>query len=187
MWPWMQLLGFNLFWLLAVAWQQPAPLLGFLALHGLFSPQRSRDLRLLPLALVGCLLDALLWQLGLFEFAAGFPLWLALLWLGFALTLAHGLRWLLRLPRWQQALLGGCGGASSYLAGAAMGAVHLPWGLGISSAVLALIWAGWLPLLVWGMVKLHACDHVGIGDQKSRGAIKGASTNSSTGSGTGAN
>ena len=162
MWPWMQLLGFNLFWLLAVSWQQPAPLLGFLALHGLFSPQRSRDLRLLPLALAGCLLDALLWQLGLFEFASGFP-------------------------RWQQALIGGVGGASSYVTGAAMGAVQLPWGLGISSAVLALIWAGWLPLLVWGMVKLHACDHVGIGDQKSRGAIKGASTNSSTGSGTGAN
>ena len=77
--------------------------------------------------------------MGLFEFAAGFPLWLALLWLGFALTLAHGLRWLLRLPRWQQALLGGVGGASSYVTGAVMGAVQLPWGLWISSAVLLLV------------------------------------------------
>ena len=157
MWPWMQLLGFNIFWFVAVAWQHPAPLLGLLALHWVFSPQRSRDLRLLPLALAGCLLDALLWQMGLFEFAFGFPLWLALLWLGFALTLAHGLRWLLRLPRWQQALLGGVGGASSYLAGGAMGAVQLPWGLGISGGVLALIWAVWLPVLLWVMVKLHAC------------------------------
>lgn len=157
MWPWLQLLGFNLFWLLAVAWQQPAPLLGLLALHGLCSPQRRRDLRLLPIALAGCLLDALLWQLGLFEFVAGFPLWLALLWLGFALTLAHGLRWLVVLPRWQQALIGGLGGASSYLAGAAMGAVHLPWGLGISGGVLAVIWAVWLPVLLWAMVKLDAC------------------------------
>ena len=156
MWPWMQLLGFNLFWLLAVAWQQPAPLLGLLALHGLFSPQRGRDLRLLPIALAGCLLDALLWQLGLFEFAAGFPLWLALLWLGFALTLAHGLRWLVVLPRWQQALIGGLGGASSYLAGAAMGAVHLPWGLWISGGVLAVIWVVWLPVLLWTMGKLNA-------------------------------
>ena len=156
MWPWMQLLGFNLFWFVAVAWQHPAPLLGLLALHGFFSPQRRRDLRLLPLALAGCLLDALLWQLGLFEFAAGFPLWLALLWLGFALTLAHGLRWLLRLPRWQQALIGGLGGASSYLAGAAMGAVHLPWGLWISGGVLAVIWVVWLPVLLWTMGKLNA-------------------------------
>ena len=156
MWPWMQLLGFNLFWFVAVAWQHPAPLLGLLALHGLCSPQRRRDLRLLPIALAGCLLDALLWQLGLFEFAAGFPLWLALLWLGFALTLAHGLRWLVVLPRWQQTLIGGFGGASSYLAGAAMGAVHLPWGLGISGSVLAVIWAVWLPVLLWTMGKLNA-------------------------------
>lgn len=163
MWPWAQLLGFNLFWLLAVAWQQPAPLLGLLALHGLFSPDRRRDLRLLPLALAGCLLDALLWQLGLFEFAAGFPVWLALLWLGFALTLAHGLRWLVALPRWQQALIGGLGGASSYLAGAAMGAVHLPWGLGISGGVLAVIWSVWLPVLLWAMVKLDACIPAPIG------------------------
>jgi len=156
MWPWMQLLGFNLFWFVAVAWQHPDPLLGLLALYGLFSPQRRRDLRLLPIALAGCLLDVLLWQLGLFEFAAGFPLWLALLWLGFALTLAHGLRWLVVLPRWQQALIGGLGGASSYLAGAAMGAVHLPWGLWISGGVLAVIWAVWLPVLLWAMVKLDA-------------------------------
>lgn len=163
MWPWMQLLGFNLFWFMAVAWQQPAPLLGLLALHGLFSPQRRRDLRLLPLALAGCLLDALLWQLGLFEFAAGFPVWLVLLWLGFALTLAHGLRWLMVLPRWQQALIGGAGGASSYLAGAAMGAVHLPWGLWISGGVLAVIWMVWLPVLLWTMVKLDACIPAAIG------------------------
>ena len=159
----MQLLGFNLFWFVAVAWQQPAPLLGLFALHGLFSPQRRRDLRLLPLALAGCLLDALLWQLGLFEFAAGFPVWLVLLWLGFALTLAHGLRWLVVLPRWQQALIGGAGGASSYLSGAAMGAVHLPWGLWISGGVLAVIWMVWLPVLLWTMVKLDACIPAAIG------------------------
>ena len=173
MWPWAQLLGFNLFWLLAVAWQQPAPLLGVLALHWLFSPQRRRDLRLLPIALAGCLLDVLLWQLGLFEFSAGFPLWLALLWLGFALTLAHGLRWLLVLPRWQQVLIGGLGGASSYLAGAAMGAVQLPWGLGISSALLALIWGGWLPLLLWAMVRLRACAPISSGKPTSNGANTG--------------
>jgi len=36
------------------------------------------------------------------------------------LTLAHGMRWLLRLPRWQQALFGVFGGASSYVAGAGL-------------------------------------------------------------------
>lgn len=155
MWQWAHLLGFNLYWLLAVKWQPPGPLLAILLLHFLFSPSRQRDWRLLPIAVAGCLLDALLWQLGLFRFPAGFPLWLALLWLGFALTLAHGMRWLLRLPRWQQALFGMVGGTSSYVAGAAMGAVNLPWGIWISTALLAVIWMWWLPVLLWVMVKLE--------------------------------
>ncbi|MCF5903292.1 MULTISPECIES: DUF2878 domain-containing protein [Aeromonas] len=155
MWQWAHLLGFNLYWLLAVKWQQPGPLLAMLLLHFIFSPSRLSDWRLLPIAVAGCLLDALLWQLGLFRFPSGFPLWLVLLWLGFALTLAHGMRWLLRLPRWQQALFGVFGGASSYVAGAAMGAVHLPWGIWISSAQLAVIWMWWLPVLLWVMVKLE--------------------------------
>lgn len=155
MWQWAHLLGFNLYWLLAVKWQQPGPLLAMLLLHFLFSPSRQRDWRLLPIAVAGYLLDALLWQLGLFRFPYGFPLWLVLLWLGFALTLAHGMRWLLRLSRWQQALFGVFGGASSYVAGAAMGAVHLPWGIWISTALLAVIWMWWLPVLLWVMVKLE--------------------------------
>lgn len=155
MWQWAHLLGFNLYWLLAVKWQQPGPLLAMLLLHFLFSPSRLRDWRLLPIAVAGCLLDALLWQLGLFRFPSGFPLWLVLLWLGFALTLAHGMRWLLRFPRWQQALFGVFGGASSYVAGAAMGAVNLPWGIWISTALLAVIWIWWLPVLLWVMVKLE--------------------------------
>ncbi|WP_429034620.1 DUF2878 domain-containing protein [Aeromonas veronii] len=155
MWQWAHLLGFNLYWLLAVKWQQPGPLLAMLLLHFLFSPSRQRDWRLLPIAVVGCLLDALLWQLGLFRFPSGFPLWLVLLWLGFALTLAHGMRWLLRLPSWQQALFGVFGGASSYVAGAAMGAVNLPWGIWVSTALLAVIWMWWLPVLLWVMVKLE--------------------------------
>lgn len=98
MWQWAHLLGFNLYWLLAVKWQQPGPLLLMLMLHFIFSPSRKGDLWLLPVALAGCLLDGLLWQLGLFQFPAGFPLWLVLLWLGFALSLSHGLRWLRPLP-----------------------------------------------------------------------------------------
>ncbi|MGL6263414.1 DUF2878 domain-containing protein [Aeromonas jandaei] len=155
MWQWAHLLGFNLYWLLAVKWQQPGPLLAMLLLHFLFSPSRQRDWRLLLIAIAGCLLDALIWLLGLFHFPTGFPLWLVLLWLGFALTLAHGLHWLLRLPRWQQALFGMVGGTSSYVAGAVMGAVHLPWGIGISAALLAVIWMWWLPVLLWVMVKLE--------------------------------
>ena len=155
MWQWAHLLGFNLYWLLAVKWQQPGPLLLMLLLHFLFSPRRWQDWRLIPVALAGCLLDGLLWRLGLFQFPVGFSLWLLRLWCGFALTLSHGLRWLRPLPRWQQALFGMVGGASSYVAGAAMGAVHLPWGIWISTVLLAVIWMGWLPVLLWVTVTLE--------------------------------
>ena len=155
MWQWAHLLGFNLYWLLAVKWQQLGPLLLMLLLHFLFSPRRRQDWRLVPVALAGCLLDILLWRLGLFQFPSGFPLWLLLLWCGFALTLSHGPRWLRPLPRWQQALFGMVGGASSYVAGAAMGAVHLPWGIWISTALLAVIWMWWLPVLLWVTVTLE--------------------------------
>lgn len=128
MWRWAQLLGFNLYWLLAVKWQLPGPLLAMLLLHFLCSPSRKRDLRLLPMALAGSLLDLQLWRLGLFDFKAGFPLWLVLLWVGFALTLAHGMRWLLAITplatgavwhAWGDGLLcgGGCHGGSTLTLG----------------------------------------------------------------------
>lgn len=118
-------------------------------------PRRGQDWRLIPVALAGCLLDILLWRLGLFHFPSGFPLWLLLLWCGFALTLSHGLPWLRPLPRWQQGLFGMVGGASSYMAGAAMGAVNLPWGIWTSAVLLAVIWMWWLPVLLWVTVKLE--------------------------------
>ena len=127
----------------------PKKFLGFWGFPLKKSPQKAQnwgDFGVFPTKTGGCS-----------PACAGFPLWLALLWLGFALTLAHGLRWLVVLPRWQQALIGGLGGASSYLAGAAMGAVHLPWGLWISGGVLAVIWVVWLPVLQWTMGKLNAC------------------------------
>ncbi|MGL5293575.1 MAG: DUF2878 domain-containing protein [Aeromonas sp.] len=154
MWQWAHLLGFNLYWLVAVKWQLIWPLLAMLLLHLIFSLRRRQDLRLLPIAMAGCALDGLLWQLGFFEFAAGFPLWLVLLWVGFALSLSHSMRWLLRAPLWGQGVFGVCGGAGSYLAAAGMGAVQLPWGIWPSAAVLGVIWGAWLPLLLWAMVKL---------------------------------
>ena len=47
------------------------------------------------------------------------------------------------------------GGASSYVAGAVMGAVNLPWGIWTSAVLLAVIWMWWLPVLLWVTVKLE--------------------------------
>ena len=122
MWQWAHLLGFNLYWVLAVRGEMAAtaPLLALLLLHFLFSPPPPAGLAAHSVALAGCLLDGLLWWLGLFHFSSVFPLWLVLLWCGFALTLSHGLRWL-RPCRAGSRAVRRAGGASSYVAGP-------PWG-----------------------------------------------------------
>jgi hypothetical protein len=77
-----------------------------------------------------------------------------LLWCGFALTLSTA------FPGFAPCRAGnrGCSawwGASSYMAGAAMGAVNLPWGIWTSAVLLAVIWMWWLPVLLWVTVKLE--------------------------------
>ena len=154
MWQWAHLLGFNLYWLLAVTWQQPGPLAGMLLLHFIFSPAAGQDWRLIPVALAGCLLDILLWRLGLFHFPSGFPLWLLLLWCGFALTLSHGLP--PGFPR--RAGNRGCSGmvgAPPPMWRGRHGANHPPWGIWTSAVLLAVIWMWWLPVLPWVTVKLE--------------------------------
>ncbi|MGL5948296.1 MAG: DUF2878 family protein [Aeromonas sp.] len=152
LWPLAHLLGFNLYWFLAVRVQLLWPLWLLLSLHFVFSPSRRRDGQLWPLVLCGIALDGGLWGLGLFEFFA-FPWWLGLLWVGFVLSLSHSLRWLWSWRVWQQGLVGVIGGAGSYLAGAALGAVALPWGFWPSALVLSLVWFIGLPLLLVGAAR----------------------------------
>ncbi len=148
---WIQLLAFELFWMLAVVGQNhPLALLGLvglLLLQFALSDQRLGDLRVLPLALIGIALDSLLTLTGVFEFDA-LPLWLALLWCGFILTLGHGLAWMRTRPIYQQWLLGALAGSTSYMSGWRMEAVALPLGWIPSTLLLALIWGALLPLLV---------------------------------------
>ncbi|PSJ45784.1 DUF2878 domain-containing protein [Zobellella endophytica] len=148
-WQWTQLLAFEGFWLLAVAgqnrWAWLTALL--LAAHFWFSPSRGADVRALWLAVPGLLTDAALAWAGVFVFGH-WPLWLALLWAGFVLTLGHSLVWLRRFSPSLMAFTGALAGTSSYLAGWRLGAVQLPLGCWVSAAILVPVWATLLPLLV---------------------------------------
>jgi len=88
-------------------------------------------------------------HLGVFTFAGGdrwvLPLWLAVLWLLFASTLRHSLRWTAK-AWWLSSLLGAIGGPMSYLGGARLAGVGLPLGLLPSLILLSVIWAALLPL-----------------------------------------
>jgi len=108
---------------------------------------------LVTVFLFGSALDSFLLNLGLFDFGAVdgeprrlIPLWLALLWLLLATTLNHCLAWTAR-PWWRASLLGAVAGPLSYLAGARLAGVELPYGTWPSLTVLAVIWALVLPAL----------------------------------------
>ncbi|MGO4998279.1 DUF2878 domain-containing protein [Oceanisphaera sp. W20_SRM_FM3] len=150
-WQWTQLVGFYGFWFVAVMGQNSlAWVLGLLILvHFIFTLSRADDFKVLSLGLVGIAVDAVLTWGEVFAFEQ-WPIWLALLWLGFVLTLGHSLRWLAARPVWQQALLGAISGPSSYLGGWRLGAVDLPFGPWLTLAILAPVWA----LLLVALVRL---------------------------------
>ena len=130
-------------WLLAVA-------LACLVAHFLWVASWRTEGRLVAsVTLFGCALDSFLLNLGVFDFVGDSPLlpvWLALLWALFATTLNHSLAWSAR-HWWLASLLGGVGGSLSYLAGSRIADVSFPYGQTPTLILLALIWAGVLPLL----------------------------------------
>ncbi|KAA2286175.1 DUF2878 family protein [Arenimonas fontis] len=129
--PLPNLLGNQLVWLAAVigageglAWAGPAAAALFATWHLATVRPLWPDLRLVALALAcGLALDALLVAGGWLRYAtpapalAASPLWILALWLAFALTLRHGLAFLVN----RQCLalcLGAVGGPLAYLAAA---------------------------------------------------------------------
>ena len=148
-WFWTQLIAFDLLWLVAVAGGNPWIPLGaaILALHFWLTPSRSADLKVLPIALIGISLDAILTLTGVFAFSST-PYWLGLLWIGFVLNFGHSLAWLRKLPRFTLVPIGAAAGSLSYLAGWKLEAVELPMGVMPTVLALSVTWAVLFPLLV---------------------------------------
>ena len=130
-------------------WLLLLPLL-VLGLHiGWLSSWAAEGKLLLASLLIGVTLDSALLHLGLFDFGQPrllIPLWLALLWPLLASTLRHSLAWTAR-PWWRASLLGAISAPLSYYAGAHLAGVALPYGSTVTLLLLALLWAGVLPLL----------------------------------------
>jgi Protein of unknown function (DUF2878) len=159
------ILGYQAVWFLAVygagagrVW----PALVAAALFALWqlavSAERGSDLRLTGLALaLGMLVDGALARSGLLAYASaapalppgGAPLWILALWICFALTLNHSLRWL-RGRLIPAVLAGAIGGPLAYLAAARLNAVSFTSPAWQPLAGLALGWAVALALLSSG-------------------------------------
>jgi hypothetical protein len=158
--------GYQAVWFLAVygaAAGRVWPALLAAALFALWqlavSRERAADLRLIGMALaLGMLIDGALARSGLLAYASaapalpprGAPLWILALWVSFALTLNHSLRWL--RGRFVPAVLtGAVGGPLAYLAAARLsGAVSFAAPAWQALAGLALGWAVALALLAGG-------------------------------------
>jgi hypothetical protein len=142
---------FQLVWWSGVLAHNQLILLSILLIisHFLLSKSVRHDaLVMCVCGVIGIVIDCFLVWFGVFEFNI-VPYWLAVLWCYFALSLDYSLAFFKTLPLWLQSLIGGVFGSLSYLAGAKFGAVVLPLGDGWSALILALIWSGLFPVLLW--------------------------------------
>ena len=144
---------FQLGWFACVlSIRQPGLLLAACALllvQLLWICDRGEWRAVLAVAAVGWLIDSIWLQLGVLTIPNVhnlLPLWLAMLWLLFATTLRHSLGWTAR-HWWLSSLLGALGGPLSYLSGATLAGLGVPWDAVSDLLLLSLSWALLLPAL----------------------------------------
>ena len=116
------------------------------------------ELQLIGLALgIGLLVDSTLAITGQVRFASAWPegfapYWMLSLWIVFATTLNHSLRWLMNRPV-AAALAGAVGGPLAYLAGAKLGALTIATPA-ITLPFIALLWTP--AMIALSMIVLRA-------------------------------
>ncbi len=145
---------FNISWFVIVISHSTAVALAQVAAHLLFHflllGRGAAELRLVALvSLGGLLLDQLLFLCGVFNIdgrGGVAPLWLSCLWPVFATTLVHAFAGL-RVRPYVAALVGGLGGAGSYVAGVRLSEVDFAMPLW-SPLLIAALWALLFPLLL---------------------------------------
>ena len=110
-------------------WVGPVVSLPMVVWHVARSSQRNAELRFVLCAIViGLILDSVLASAGFIHFASGIVLmgfttpWMLSLWMGFAITLNHSLKWLVAKPL-LAVLFGLLGGPVAYWSGTRLGAM----------------------------------------------------------------
>ena len=141
---------FNAFWFSACVGRDAfLPLTAALLLILLLCvEQRQPTLQLAArIAIVGLLADATLSHSEVYQFTGGdlLPIWLILLWVGFASIITRSLRFLNRNLA-LAALFGAFGGPSSYFAGHRFGGVEFGYDLMPTLLIVGFVWACLLPL-----------------------------------------
>lgn len=157
---------FNLSWFAIVVCQDNIIALGIVALHLtahvlLVGRDRGEVLLITLVTLIGVALDQVLFLLGVFNVGGQSelaPLWLSCLWPVFATTLRHAFASLQGRP-WLAAIVGGVGGALSYVAGVHLSDIDFAnalWG----PVIVGALWALLFPLLLAWAVRLNPSSDV---------------------------
>ena len=129
-------------------------------LHFLSCTDRRREaIILISCTAVGFLCDGLWAIAGLYVFEPTpailpAPLWLAMIWLGFAATLRHGLSFAIAKPALGVALAA-VGAPLSYLAAGRLGAVSFPLGSALSAVIIS---GTWIVLMSLFILLVHYVD-----------------------------
>ena len=145
------ILIYQVIWFLAVFAGNIGALCGALLLpvHLLMSGKRGFDLWMMVFMLAaGLVIDGTLQHIGFYTFSSGgfpIPFWLAVIWVGLAITPGHSLIWMRPRPV-LCAIFGALGGPAAYWAGVRLGAAGFNWPLPLSLLTLAAIWAFFWPL-----------------------------------------
>lgn len=151
---WLNLILFKIGWLVAVLGRDEwlLPQLAILAVAlWLVRPLGLTLAALAAVVAVGIARDAALVAGGILDMGGPImPVWLALLWLQFALVLQRGMHWLMKLSAPIQVVVGVVSGGLAYAAAVSLGAASLAEGSSsvMAWSVIALSWGGllWLQL-----------------------------------------
>jgi hypothetical protein len=160
-------LAFQLGWFICVllqGWQAWLYVIGYITLHLIYIGQLKEYKFIISTTVIGVIIDSLLVWTGVFDFGTAYifaPPWLIGLWLLFASTFYHALRWF-RSKRTLAVLFGATGGTISYLAGYQFEAVMFPLPLEPTIIIIGLIWALLFPLLLMLSENMEKSDLKGL-------------------------
>ncbi len=148
---WLNLIGYQSLWFLAI-FTGNYSLLAFalgLAAHLWLSPERVKEVTMVMFcAVIGVTIDSVLTVSGVYVFdpqptLLPIPWWLLGIWLAFAATIRHGLRYF--IARAPLALISAAIGAPfAYLSASRLGAVVFPLGYLKTALIVS---AAWIPLM----------------------------------------
>jgi len=144
---------FQLSWFLSATYQESGIpiIIALMCIHFLFSPSRKADIEILPIALVGIVVDQLLMILQVIQIPQSsspvLPLWLMLLWCVLAWCFNHSLKWLSHLSLYKVGGLGAIFGTLSYYAAIQLNVFSSAYSPLYFVAIVATVWALLLPFL----------------------------------------